>query len=158
MLALGVESNGEDPITSVRGTDGRSGKTVPDDIEPERGQVPKNLAPDSAVVESKDICDILHEDVARSKLANDSPHLSPQNGLGMSEALSLPGGAGPLTWEAPSDDIDGSSIGCSKLSDVGEAGSAKPSFPDAPSPVVLLASPGVLDAGEEESEIEESDV
>jgi hypothetical protein len=64
--ARGVGSNGEHPVTSVRGAEGRSGKTVPDDIEPLLGQVPENLSPKLSSVEPKESTDVLHEDVAGS--------------------------------------------------------------------------------------------
>lgn len=59
-------SNGEDPITSVRGADGRSGQTVPDDIEPERGQVPENLVPEGSISDGEKVRNILDEDVSGS--------------------------------------------------------------------------------------------
>lgn len=94
----------------MRSAEGRSGKTVPDTIVPERGQVPENLAEELSSVQSKEPCDILNEHVSGSKLANDAPHLSPQNGFGVSEALFLACAADSLAGEAAGDDIDGSSV------------------------------------------------
>jgi hypothetical protein len=119
-----VGSNGEYPVTSVRGADGRSGKTIPDDIEPERGQVPENLSPDGSVMEGEKVRHVLDEDVSGSKLANGPPHLSPQNGFGVLETVAFAGGRDALTGEAAGDDIDGSSRSCSDCSDIVEDGDA----------------------------------
>jgi hypothetical protein len=89
--AVGVGSNGEDPVTAVRGADGSCRYAIPDDVVPERGQVPENLSPHGSVVESKDVRHVLHKHVTGSKLANGSAHLAPQNGLGMIEPVALPG-------------------------------------------------------------------
>jgi hypothetical protein len=43
--SVGVGSNGEDPVTAVRGADGSCRYAIPDDVVPERGQVPENLSP-----------------------------------------------------------------------------------------------------------------
>jgi hypothetical protein len=102
-----VGSNGEDPVTEVRGADGRCWKAIPDDVVPERGQVPENLSPDRAPVKSEDVGHILHQHVPGPKLANGSSHLSPQNGLGMPEPLPLTGGAGSLAGEPAGDEVDG---------------------------------------------------
>jgi hypothetical protein len=55
-------------------------------------------------MESEEVRHVLDEDVSRSKLANDPVHLSPQNGLGMVEAVALAGGAGALAGEAAGDE------------------------------------------------------
>jgi hypothetical protein len=94
-FGLGIDdtrSNGDDPVTEVRGAEGRSGETVPDRIEPERGQIGEDLGPDLSVADSKQVCHVLHDDEPGSKVANGSPHLSPQNGLGMPEPRPLPCG------------------------------------------------------------------
>lgn len=151
-------SNGEDPITSVRGADGRSGKTVPDDIEPERGQVPENLSPDGSVMEGEKVRHVLDEDVSGSKLANGAPHLAPQNGLGVSEPLALAGGRGALAGEAAGDDIGSRSASCSDCPDVvedGDAGEAE--FEDRSPPGVDLTEPRVSETGEVEAVGEQTD-
>jgi hypothetical protein len=86
--AAGVGSNGEDPVTEVGSADGRSWKTVPDNIKPERGQGLEDFLPDQSLLDGEEVGDILQDDVARSKLAHDSSHLSPQNGLGVIEPVS----------------------------------------------------------------------
>lgn len=55
-------SNADDPVTKVRGTEGRSGYTVPDRIEPERGQVPENFSPYCPGSDSKEVCNVLNDD------------------------------------------------------------------------------------------------
>jgi hypothetical protein len=67
-----------DPITEVRGADGRCRNAVPLRVIPERGQVPENLAERSAIVDSQEVSDVLHEDEAGSKLANGSRELGPE--------------------------------------------------------------------------------
>ena len=62
-----------DPVASVRRTNGGSWYAVPFRIVPERGQVAEN----SLNSPSKQSCDVLHEDVAGSYLANNSGVLAP---------------------------------------------------------------------------------
>jgi hypothetical protein len=57
----------EEPISTLRGADGGSWNAVPPRIVPERGQVSENGSKSA----SKESCDVLHDDEARSKLAND---------------------------------------------------------------------------------------
>jgi hypothetical protein len=75
----------------VRGADGRCGKTVPHNIKPERGQGLEDFLPDQSLLDREEIGDVLQHDVARSNLAHDSGHLSPQNGLGVIESFLLAG-------------------------------------------------------------------
>jgi hypothetical protein len=111
-LFVGTRSNGDDPVTEVRGTEGCCWNTVPDSIEAERGQVPENRAPEASDRliwgrrHAENVGDILDEAIARSKLANDPAHLVPQNGLGVTEPLALPGGADPAAGEPAGDEID----------------------------------------------------
>lgn len=111
--ASGVDSNGEHPVTEVRGADGSSGNTVPSDVtEPERGQVPENGSPERAFRLSwvcrhaSNVGDVLDEYVARSNLANDSPHLAPQSGFDVFEAGALACRAGALAGEAAGDEVN----------------------------------------------------
>jgi hypothetical protein len=76
---------------------------VPFRVIPERGQRPEYFTHPS----SKQRCDVLHDDVAWSKFANDPSELVPKTGPLASEASSLPGIADVLAWEAAADDIDG---------------------------------------------------
>jgi hypothetical protein len=57
-------------------------------------------------MESEDVRHVLDDDVAGSKLANGSEHLSPQNGLGMIEPGLLAGARRALAREAAGDDVD----------------------------------------------------
>jgi hypothetical protein len=86
-LALGDGNSGEkDSITAMSGAEGGSGKAVPLAVVPERGQRPENLSEALAVEHPKEVCDVLHEHVSGSNVANDSGHLSPKRSLGMVEA------------------------------------------------------------------------
>jgi hypothetical protein len=147
----------------VRSTEGCCWKAVPADTEPERGQVPDHLSPEGAVVESKDVRHVLHEDVAGSKLANGTGHLSPENGLGMFEPGLSAGDRRALAGEAPGDDVDaGNSVSSdeSYVGDDGDAGEAK--LEEAAAEGVDLAQPGVLQpgsvqaVGEQAAAVEES--
>jgi hypothetical protein len=62
-----------DSVTSVRGTNGASWYAVPFRIIPERGQVSEN----TAQAPSKQSCDVLHDRVLWSYLANNSGELAP---------------------------------------------------------------------------------
>jgi hypothetical protein len=158
LAAVGLGSNGEHPVTTVRGADGCCWKTIPRRVVPERGQVPENLSPDSSVMESKDGRDVLHEHVPRSKLANGTSHLSPQNGFGVPEPLPLPGARGSLTGESAGDDVDSGNNVSSDVSDVVKDGDAGPSFrEDAAAPWVGFAEPGVMEPGLVEAVVEEAD-
>jgi hypothetical protein len=148
----------------VRGTEGCCWNTVPDRIVPERGQVSENCAPEASRRlrwgrrHAENVGDILDEAVARSKVANDSAHLVPQNGLGVPEALTLACGANPSTGEASGDEIDSAGRPRSNCPDIVIDGNAGPAcFEDAASKLVLLTEPGVLPSGEGESVIEQSD-
>jgi hypothetical protein len=69
---VGVGHNPE-PIASVRGTNGGSWYAMPLRIIPERGQVSENVSKPS----TKQSCDVFHDDVEWSNLANKSGVLSP---------------------------------------------------------------------------------
>jgi hypothetical protein len=118
-------SNEKDPVASVRRAEGGSRKAIPPADVPERVQVPENLSPNLSSVESKDGCDVLHQRVARSKLAKNPCLLSPKDSLGMTEPLALAGVAGTLAGEAPDDEVDSlhpSSVDCATSSRTGTPG------------------------------------
>lgn len=71
--AVGVGANDPDSIPAVRRANGGSRYAMPLRVIPERGQVSENLA----VPSTKQSCDVLHDDVPRSNLANDSGELDP---------------------------------------------------------------------------------
>lgn len=117
MCRVGVGSNAEDPLTKVRSADGRSGKHVPSDVtKPERGQVPENGSPEGARrlvwgrSHAKYRCDVLDDHVARSNLADDAPHLVPQNSLGVSESFALACAGDASAGEAAGDEVNGLSV------------------------------------------------
>ena len=72
LLASGVGNNPQS-VASVRGTNGGSRYAMPLRIVPERGHVSENRCKPS----TKQRCDVLHDDEARSKLANQSGVLAP---------------------------------------------------------------------------------
>jgi hypothetical protein len=154
---IGVGSNGDEPVTEVRGAEGCRWKTVPLDIEPERGQVPENLSPDGSISDSKEVRHVLHDDESGSKLANGSAHLAPQNGLGIVEAVALACGARSLARDAAGD--DGNSLGAisSNCSHIVEDPDPRPSSTEKlAAERVDLAEPPVLEPGKSESEIEQA--
>lgn len=71
--AVGVGANDPDSIPAVRRANGGSRYAMPLRVIPERGQVSENLA----VPSTKQSCDVLHDDVPWSNLANDSGELDP---------------------------------------------------------------------------------
>jgi hypothetical protein len=111
-----------DPVTEVRGANGRRWNAVPLRVIPERGQVPEN----SAKPPSKEICDVLHEDVAGSKLANQAGVLAPKTRPLAFDPRSSAGDAEVLAGEAAAEHIDGFDICASELSHVGVARHAGP--------------------------------
>lgn len=59
---------GHDPesVASVRGANGGSWNAVPLRVIPERGQVGEDLSEGSTSVDSKEVCDVFHQDEAGS--------------------------------------------------------------------------------------------
>lgn len=140
----------------MRSAEGRSRKAIPPDTHPERVQVPENFAPDISSVEAKDVCHVLHHRVARSKLANDSELLAPKHSLGVAEAFPLAGGACPLAREAADDDGGAGGRSNPNCSDVVVDRPAGPAEPEDVAAVGFsFAEPGVLEAREVESVVEE---
>ncbi len=141
-------SNGDEPVTEVRGAEGGSGYAIPRDIEPERGQVPENFSPDGSVSDCKEVRHVLHEHVSGSKLADGSGHLSPQNGFGVLEPVALPGRACALAREAAGDDVDSNSVSANGSHVVVDADSGPAPLQDG-SPFGLdFAQPFVAQSGE----------
>src|SRR5690606_20558281 len=125
-LAVGVR-NDENSITEVIGANGCRRNTVPFRIIPARGQVSEyDIQPSR-----KQRCDVLHDDVAGSKLANDPGKLSPQAGTFAGNSCSLSGIANVLARESSADEIDGREIVSADLSHVSESKGVRPvSFKD----------------------------
>lgn len=154
--ASGEGSNGDEPVTEVRGTEGCCRNAIPDDIHPERGQVPDNLSPDGSIPDSKEVRHVLHEDVSRSKLANGSEHLAPQNGLGMIEPVELACRARALAGESAGDDVDSNSVNSDGSDVVVASDSGPPLGEQITSPRVDFAEPFVLKSGEVQAVGEEA--
>jgi len=74
---------------------------IPFRIEPERGQVSENVSKPP----SKQSCDVFHDDVSGSNLANKTPEFTPQSGAFTSESCAFPCEANVLAWESTADDI-----------------------------------------------------
>jgi hypothetical protein len=102
-LAVGVpKGNNPHAVPPVRRTNGRSWNNVPFRVIPERGQRPENDVHSS----SKESCDVLHDNVSRSNLANDPSKLVPKTGPLACESCSLASNADVLAWESSADEID----------------------------------------------------
>ena len=98
---VGVPHN-PDAVPDVRCANGRSGNAVPLRIIPERGQVSENVSKSP----SKQSCDVLHEDVARSHLANDPGELGPQSAALAADAGASSGNADVLAGESAADEVN----------------------------------------------------
>jgi hypothetical protein len=85
----------------MRGADGFSWNAIPPRIVPERGQVSEYASESS----SNEVCNVLHDDVSRSKCANDPLILAPQARARSSETRTRSSSANVLTRESAADDI-----------------------------------------------------
>jgi hypothetical protein len=80
---------------------------MPFRIKPDRGQVPEN----SLKPPTKESCDVLHDDVTRSKLARKSSDFRPKpRARSVSDASTLPGKADVLARESASNEFNGNSV------------------------------------------------
>lgn len=126
-LARGVGNN-PSPVSSVRRTNGGSRYAMPLRIKPERGQRSENIAKPSI----KQLWAVLHDDVAGSNFANETLIFEPQSASFSGEAESASAGGNVLTGEAPTNDVNGNSIGSKpcrgEVSDVAIAGNVWPVF------------------------------
>lgn len=103
-ITVGVGIRHEEPsVAEVRGADAGSRDTIPLCIIPERGQGPENTVKSPA----KDRWDVLHDDEAGSKLANDARELEEESRPFAVEALRVRAGglADVLAGEAADEDI-----------------------------------------------------
>jgi hypothetical protein len=106
-FVVGV-ANQPEPISDMDGADCSSRNAMPFRIVPDLGQVPEN----SVHPETKQAWDVLHDDEARSKLANESGIFRPKAGtraIQASSSISLCDGD-VLAREATADDINSNSI------------------------------------------------
>jgi hypothetical protein len=85
----------------VRRSDSGRGKAIPFRIEPEFGQVREHSVKPSR----SESCDVLHDDVSRSHLANDSSILGPEARPSAVEPFALSGERHVLTRKSASDAI-----------------------------------------------------
>lgn len=100
----------ENALSSVGGAHVGCSKHVPLCIVPERGQAPENTSPCAPVVESKEPCDVLHEDEAGSYHANDPSKLRPQPAV-ITHPFTLARDARRLTGETPADQVHRGELG-----------------------------------------------
>jgi len=152
-FAAGVGNN-PDPVPPVRGTNGCRWYAVPLRVIPERGQVAEN----SSNSPSKQSCDVLHDDVAGSKLANESCVLGPKTRAGSVESGPFAGDGEILAWKPARKDIDWFKAVGPDVSDVGVDRDSRPvSVEDAGAVGVLLAEPACSESGSFESKLEAAD-
>jgi len=106
-VAVGVANN-PDTISAVRCTNGTSWNNVPFRVIPEREKVAEYGIHPSR----KQRCDVLHNDVSRSKLANDPRELVPKTGPFTGKTGSFSSNADVLAGEPSADDIDAVVVSC----------------------------------------------
>jgi hypothetical protein len=100
-IAIGVGQE-EESVSLVVSSDLVRSQHKPLRIEPERGQISE----DDVEASNNESCDVLHEDVLRSNLANDASEVSPESAALALDADPVPGVADVLTREAASDAIN----------------------------------------------------
>lgn len=107
-------------------------------------------------MESKEVCNVLHEDVSGSKVAYGSKHLSPKRSLGMSEAFAFTSTGNSLAGETAGEQSDAGSVipNCSYVVIGVDSGPAQTE--DVSPACFSFAEPSVLEAGEVQSEVEQS--
>jgi hypothetical protein len=99
--AVGVGNN-PDSVASVRGTNGESRYAVPLRIKPDLGKVSEYLVQPS----SKQRCDVLHDDVAGSNLANNSGVLGPETRASALNSCALACDGDILAGESAADEVN----------------------------------------------------
>ena len=131
-------SNNPDAIPLVRGADGGRWYAVPFRIVPARGQLPENAVEPS----SKQSCDVLHDDDARSNLANDARVLKKKSASLPIKAGSSACDADVLARKTSADDVDGVEIVGANGVDVVESSGMRPTpFKNAPAEWINLHLP-----------------
>jgi hypothetical protein len=139
----------------VRGAKGGSRKAIPFRVVPERGQSCEYLSEQFSVVENKEVCNVLHEHIAGSNVANDSVHLSPKHSLRVPESFPLAGARDALTGEAAGDEVDRLGVTADDPHVVVDASSGPALRENVAAELVTLGKPGVAEAGEGESPVHE---
>lgn len=139
-----------DTVPPVRGANGGSRNAVPLRVIPARGQVSEN-SPESS---SKESCDVLHDDVPGSKLANESCVLGPKTRAGTVDPGSAAGEGEVLAGEPAAEDVDRGDICASEFGDVGVARHVGPvTGKDSAAELLGLALPHNSHTGPFEAEI-----
>jgi hypothetical protein len=110
----------------VRGANGCRWNAIPLNIKPARGKVSENPAHPP----NKESCDVFHEDVAGSNLANEPKVLAPESGTLSIDASAFPGKTDVLTGEAAAQDVNGGGIASSQGRDVVEEEGFRPVLPE----------------------------
>lgn len=112
---------------------GRRWYVLPLRIIPAFGQVPENLPKPSASLlsrASKQVCDVLHEDVSRSKLASKSDDFGPQAAsVAELQSCERPGNTKVLAGEPPADDINRANVFSFHFSHIFENRHVRPVLP-----------------------------
>jgi len=138
----------------VRGANGTSGYAVPLRVIPERGQVPENSAHSS----SKQSCDVFHDDVAGSKLANESGIFGPKTRAGAVDAGASAGEAEVLAGETSTEDVDRLGLDGGELADIGVARDVRPvAGEDTATEGIGFALPEHAHTGPLQAEVEPAD-
>jgi hypothetical protein len=143
----------EEAIAAMTGAERRRRDAIPLRIVPAAGQVPENFVHPS----SKEPWDVFHDDVGRSKYANEPRKVRPEPARVV--LASLPAGvADGLAGEASSDDIDGGELATAERGDVGVSLDLGPVFrEDLAALGVVLDLPGDTHPGELKPSIEAAD-
>jgi hypothetical protein len=146
----------------VRCPEVSSGKARPLRVIPKRGQVAENSSDRRSVpafaLPAEEGGHVLHEDVAGSKLANDSGEVGPKTRAGSIDARPASGSGEVLAREPAADEIDRRQGAGADLADVGESPGARESVgEDFPTPRVDLDLPLDFEAGPMKPEVESPD-
>ncbi len=127
-VARGV-GNHPNSVPAMPGANIGSWNAMPLCIKPERGQVSKNSPKPSAWLlswASKQVCDVLHDDVAGSNFANKAGDFRPESASGSFHPSLLSGAGDILAREASANNVDCSDILALQLSHVFMDGNARP--------------------------------
>jgi hypothetical protein len=138
----------------MRRTNVGSSNALPLRVIPDLGQVSEN----SLHSPSKQSCDVLHDDVAGSKLANDSRIFRPQSAAFAVDSRPLASVRNILAGESSADDVNGSEVIDSAFSDIAEPlGVREMAFEHSPAVIVDFDLPDGFDSRALEAKIKSSD-
>jgi hypothetical protein len=91
-------------------------------VIPDSGQVSEN----SSHSPLKQSCDVFHDDVSRSSVANKARVFHPQSAAASIQPFAGPCCADVLTREAAADNVNPVNVGCGELADILEDGNVGP--------------------------------